>query len=131
MTGKAVKVFVSDNKNDAADARAIWLAVQQPGVKSVAVKTEGQTEGQQAVLALHRMRQQLIKFRTMQSNGLRGLLTEYGEVMAVGRAALSQALPGAQRKTGSAAMRGPSRCRRWRRLRDHAGAGNWRRHDAA
>lgn len=89
MAGKAVKAFVSGNKNDASDARAIWLAVQQSGVKSVAVKTEGQ----QAVLALHRMRQQLVKFRTMQSNGLRGLLTEYGEVMAVGRAALNRAMP--------------------------------------
>lgn len=49
------------------------------------------TEGQQAALALHRMRQQLVKFRTMQSNGLRGLLTEYGEVMAVGQAALNRA----------------------------------------
>jgi transposase len=89
MPGKAVKAFVSGNKNDAADARAIWLAVQQSGVKAVAVKTEAQ----QAVLALHRMRQQLVKFRTMQSNGLRGLLTEYGEVMAVGRAALNRAIP--------------------------------------
>src|ERR1700692_528285 len=88
MPGKAVKAFVSGNKNDAADARAIWLAVQQPGVKAVAVKTEGQ----QAVLALHRMRQQLVKFRTMQSNGLRGLLTEYGEVMEVGRGALDRAM---------------------------------------
>lgn len=89
MAEKAVKAFVSGNKNDAADARAIWLAVQQSGVKSVAVKTEGQ----QAVLALHRMRQQLVKFRTMQSNTLRGLLTEYGEVMAVGRAALNRTMP--------------------------------------
>jgi transposase len=88
MPGKAVKAFVSGNKSDVADARAIWMAVQQPGVKSVAVKTEAQ----QAVLALHRMRQQLVKFRTMQSNGLRGLLTEYGEVMAVGRAALDRAI---------------------------------------
>jgi transposase len=88
MPGKAVKAFVSGNKNDAADARAIWLAVQQPGVKAVAIKTEAQ----QAVLALHRMRQQLVKFRTMQSNGLRGLLTEYGEVMTVGRAALNRAM---------------------------------------
>jgi transposase len=38
------------------------------------------------------MRQQLIKFRTMQVNGLRGLLTEYGEVMAVGRSALNKAM---------------------------------------
>jgi transposase len=88
MPGKSVKAFVSGNKNDVADARAIWLAVQQAGVKSVAVKTEAQ----QAILALHRMRQQLVKFRTMQSNGLRGLLTEYGEVMAVGRAALNRAM---------------------------------------
>jgi len=80
---------VMGNKNDAADARAIWMAVQQPG-KSVAVKTETQ----QAVLALHRMRQQLVKFRTMQINSLRGLLTEYGEVMAKGRAALDKAVPG-------------------------------------
>jgi len=83
MAGKA---FVSGNKNDAADARAIWLAVQQAGVKEVAVKTEGQ----QAVLALHRMRQQLAKFRTMQCIGL---LTEYGETMVVGRAPPNHAMP--------------------------------------
>jgi transposase len=88
MPGKAVKAFVSGNKNDVADANAIWLAVQQPRVKAVAVKTEAQ----QAVLALHRMRQQLVKFRTMQSNCLRGLLTEYGEVMPVGRAALNRGM---------------------------------------
>uniref|UniRef100_UPI0038BB3F8C transposase n=1 Tax=Paraburkholderia sediminicola TaxID=458836 RepID=UPI0038BB3F8C len=75
MPGKFVKAFVMGNKNDAADARAIWMAVQQP-CKSVAVKTETQ----QAVLGLHRMREQLVKFRTMQTNSLRGLLTEYGEV---------------------------------------------------
>lgn len=85
MPGKAVKAFVQGNKNDAADARAIWLAVQQPGIRTVAVKTETQ----QAILALHRMRQQLVKFRTMQSNGLRGLLAEFGEVMPVGRTALT------------------------------------------
>jgi transposase len=89
MPAKFVKAFVMGNKNDAADARAIWMAVQQPG-KSVAVKTETQ----QAVLALHRMRQQLVKFRTMQINSLRGLLTEYGEVMAKGPAALDKAVPG-------------------------------------
>jgi transposase len=88
MPGKAVKAFVSGNKNDAADARAIWLALQQPGIRAVAVKSEAQ----QAVLALHRMRQQLVKFRTMQSNGLRGLLGEYGEVMPVGRAALNRGM---------------------------------------
>ncbi|MGF6971609.1 transposase [Paraburkholderia sp. JPY465] len=62
--------------------------MQQPG-KAVAVKSEAQ----QAVLALHRMRQQLVKFRTMQINSLRGLLAEYGEVMGKGRAALDKAMP--------------------------------------
>jgi transposase len=88
MPAKFVKAFVIGNKSDAADARAIWMAVQQPG-KAVAVKTEAQ----QAVLALHRMRQQLVKFRTMQINSLRGLLTEYGEVMGKTRAALDKAMP--------------------------------------
>lgn len=90
MPARFVKAFNIGNKNDAADARAIWLAVQQPG-KAVAVKTEAQ----QAVLALHRMRQQLVKFRTMQINGLRGLLAEYGEVMSKSRAALRQGMPDA------------------------------------
>ncbi|AJC21064.1 IS110 family transposase [Pandoraea pulmonicola] len=85
MPAEFVKAFNIRNKNDAADARAIWLAVQQPS-KPVAVKTEMQ----QAMLALHRMREQLVKFRTMQMNGLRGLLTEYGEVMSRGRAKLDQ-----------------------------------------
>jgi transposase len=90
MPAEFVKAFNIRNKNDAADARAIWLAVQQPG-KPVAVKTKMQ----QAMLALHRMREQLVKFRTMQVNGLRGLLTEYGEVMSKGRAALNKEIPAA------------------------------------
>jgi transposase len=64
------------------------LVLQQPG-KPIAVKTEIQ----QAMLALHRMRRQLIKFRTMQINNLRGLLTEYGEVMSKGRNKLSKEIP--------------------------------------
>lgn len=84
LSGKLVKSFVMGNKNDAADARAIWTAVQQPGIKPVAIKTEQQ----QAILALHRMRQGLVKMRTMQTNALRGLLTEYGEVMPQGKAGL-------------------------------------------
>jgi len=88
MPAEFVKAFNIRNKNDAADARAIWLAVQQPS-KAVAVKTEMQ----QAMLALHRMRQQLIKFRTMQINNLRGLLTEYGEVMSKSRSKLDKETP--------------------------------------
>lgn len=90
MAGKMVKAFVPGNKNDMADARAIWMATQQRNVRAVAVKTEQQ----QAVLAMHRMREQLVKFRTAQTNSLRGLLAEYGEVMRKGRAAMNEAMPG-------------------------------------
>jgi len=39
------------------------------------------------------MRQQLVKFRTAQINGRRGLLTEYGEVMPQGRAGIRRDVP--------------------------------------
>jgi transposase len=84
IPARMVKPFVTRNKNDRADARAIWTVMQQPGLKTVAVKSESQ----QAILTLHRMRSQLVKFRTAQGNGLRGLLTEYGEVMSQGRAVI-------------------------------------------
>ncbi|MCY4028052.1 MAG: IS110 family transposase [Acidobacteria bacterium] len=89
LPAKMVRPFGRGNKNDSRDAEAIWTAVQQPGTKTVAVKTEEQ----QGILALHRMRQQLVKFRTAQINALRGLLTEYGEVMPRGRAGLSRDIP--------------------------------------
>ena len=88
MPAEYVKAFNIRNKNDSADAQAIWRAVQQPS-KAVAVKSETQ----QAMLALHRLRQQLVKYRTMQTNGLRGLLAEYGEVVAKGRASLDKGMP--------------------------------------
>lgn len=91
MSGKIVKAFVCGNKNDAADARAIYMAAQQPGVKAVAVKSEGQ----QAVLAMHRIRQQLVKVRTAQINELRGLLGEYGEVFGTGRKAFDTGMKAA------------------------------------
>ena len=88
MPGEFVKAFNIRNKNDTADAQAIWRAVQQPG-KAVAIKTEQQ----QAMLALHRIRAQLMKFRLMQTNELHGLLAEYGEVMAKGYASLIRTVP--------------------------------------
>jgi transposase len=81
---KAVRPFVAGNKTDATDARAIWLAVQQPGVKFEAVKTAEQ----QATLTLHRQRELLMKMCTMQTNALRGLLYEFGASFAKGRKAL-------------------------------------------
>ena len=84
LHAKAVRPFVAGNKTDATDARAIWLAVQQPGVKFVGIKTTAQ----QATLTLHRQRELLMKMRTMQTNALRGLLYEFGATFAQGRKAL-------------------------------------------
>jgi transposase len=78
-----IRPFVQTNKTDVADAKAIWTAVQQPGMRTVAAKTEDQ----QATLSLHRMRSQLIKFRTMQVNQLRGFLYEFGVTFRAGRLA--------------------------------------------
>jgi len=89
LPAKMVRPFVPGNKSDVHDARAIWTAMQQPGIKTVSIKSEEQ----QAILALHRMRQQLVKFRTAQINALRGLFTEYGEIMPQGRAGLRRDLP--------------------------------------
>ena len=83
LHAKFIRPFVQTNKTDAADARAIWTAVQQPGMRTVAAKTEDQ----QAMLALHRMRALLVKFRTMQVNQLRGLLYEFGVAFRAGRLA--------------------------------------------
>ena len=41
MAGKTVKAFVPGNKNDAADARAIWLAAQQNLAGGAAVGRQG------------------------------------------------------------------------------------------
>lgn len=101
LHAKFIRPFVQTNKTDAADARAIWTAVQQPEMRTVAVKTEDQ----QAMLGLHRMRSLLVKCRTMQVNQLRGLLYEFGATFRAGRLAglaeirarmaeLEEALPG-------------------------------------
>ena len=78
-----VRPFVRGNKNDAADAQAIWSAAHQPGLRWVPAKSEEQ----QAVLSLHRVRAQWGKVRTQAVNGLRGLLYEFGLVLPGGRQA--------------------------------------------
>ena len=82
VAAQFVRPFVKTNKTDAADARAIWEAAQRPEMKFVAVKTEEQ----QSILTLHRLREQLVKFRTMQTTQLRGLLYEFGVCLPPGRA---------------------------------------------
>jgi transposase len=91
ISARSVRPFVLRNKTDAADARAIGTAAQQPEARFVAVKSEAQ----QTVLAIHRVRAQLMKFRIMQTNALRGLLYEFGEVLPESYRAFSKAFPAA------------------------------------
>jgi transposase len=65
-------------KNDAADAQAICEAVQRPSMRFVPMK--GQDE--QARLCIHRVRQGFVEQRTATINRLRGLLSEFGIVLA-------------------------------------------------
>jgi transposase len=84
-----VKPYVKTNKNDAADAEAICEAVGRPNMRFVPIKN---TE-QQALLGLHRARQGFVIERTAQANQIRGLLAEFGLVMAVGIRSIERKLP--------------------------------------
>lgn len=90
MAPQFVKPYVKTNKSDAADAEAICEAVDRPNMRFVPVKTPDQ----QAVLALHRVREGWIKARTAQSNQIRGLLAEFGIVLPQGLATLYRRVPG-------------------------------------
>jgi transposase len=74
------KAYVRRNKNDAADAAAICEAVSRPGMRFVAIKTEAQ----QAIGGVHKVRDLLLKQRVMLINHLRGLMAEFGHVVATG-----------------------------------------------
>jgi len=80
---KYVRAFVKTNKTDAADARAIWTAARQPEMRTVPVKTTQQ----QAVLALHRVRENRRDMRAALMNPPRGLLAQFGVVLKRGRQA--------------------------------------------
>ncbi len=75
-----VRPFVKTNKNDAADAEAICEAVGRPTMRFAAVKSADQ----QSVLMLHRVRELLVRQRTMAINALRGHCAEFGIVVAQG-----------------------------------------------
>jgi len=81
LPAKQVRAFVRGNKDDAADARAIWLAAQQGDIRRVPVKS---TE-QQAVQFLHRTRSHWISIRTATINALRSMLYEFGVVLPQGK----------------------------------------------
>jgi transposase len=66
--------------NDAADAAAICEAVSRPSMRFVEIKTAAQ----QAAAGLHKVRELLIKQRTMLINARRGHMAEFGIVVAEG-----------------------------------------------
>jgi transposase len=84
-----VKPYVKTNKNDANDAEAICEALSRPTMRFVPIKTVEQQDLQ----ALHRIRTELIHQRTAKVNQTRGLLGEYGIVVAPRVNQLRKALP--------------------------------------
>lgn len=89
MAPKFVTPYRKSGKNDGNDAEAICEAVSRPNMRFVPVKTLEQ----QAVLTLHRVRQGFIEERTATVNRLRGLLAEFGIVMAQAVAEVRRQVP--------------------------------------
>ncbi len=80
MPPRYVKAYVKRNKNDAADAEAICEALTRPAMRFVAVKSGEQ----QSVLMEHRIRELLVRQRTMPVNAIRAHMAEFGVVTRVG-----------------------------------------------
>lgn len=74
------KAYVRRNKTDAADAEAICEAVSRPQMRFVPIKSEAD----QAMAAVHRVRERLIAQRTQTINMVRGQMAEFGHVAAAG-----------------------------------------------
>jgi transposase len=96
MAPKFVAPYRKSGKNDGNDAEAICEAVARPNMRFVPVKSVEQ----QAVLTLHRVRQGYVEERTATINRMRGLMAEFGVVLAQrsvevhrGAARAAEALP--------------------------------------
>jgi transposase len=89
MSPHFVTAYRKGQKNDGNDAEAICEAVGRPSTRFVPIKSASQ----QDIQAVHRIRFQLIKWRTALANKVRGLLGEYGIVVAQGLAPLRRELP--------------------------------------
>jgi len=84
-----VKPFVKGNKNDRNDAFAITEAARRPDLKCVEPRTLAQTD----MIQVHRVLDQMVRQRTALINQIRGLLNEYGVVVAQGKERLLAAMP--------------------------------------
>lgn len=89
LPARRVKAFRQGHKTDANDALAIATAARQPHLKPARILT---TE-EQGLQSIEKMRQLLVAHKTAMSNQLRGLLHEFGLVIAKSDAALKRAIP--------------------------------------
>jgi transposase len=89
IAAEFVAAFRQGGKNDGNDALAIAVAARQPTMRFVPVKTVEQ----QAILSWHRARAGFVDERTALINRLRGLLAEFGIVIARSSDRLLKALP--------------------------------------
>jgi transposase len=89
MAAAMIQPYRTGQKNDPNDAEAICEAVSRPRTRFVPVKSEAQ----QAVLTVHRARELLVTERTALANQIRGVVLEYGIVIAQGIQRLRRELP--------------------------------------
>lgn len=76
----AVRPYVTRNKTDRSDARALLEASRNTDIHPVPVKSCSQ----QAITSLHRVRSGWLTTRTARLNAIRGLLREYGVAIPAG-----------------------------------------------
>ncbi len=89
MSPQFVAPYRLGSKNDGNDAVAICEAVQRPRMRFVPVKSLEQ----QSWLSLHRVHLGFIEERTAMCNRIRGLLAEFGFVLARKSATLRRVVP--------------------------------------
>jgi transposase len=88
MAPQFVKPYVKSNKNDQTDAAAISEAVTRSHMRFVPIKSPAQQE----ILAIHRVRERLVRAKTALTNEIRGLLFEQGIIIPQGVNKLEQFL---------------------------------------
>ena len=81
-----VRPFVKSNKNDFIDAEAICEATSRPSMHFVTPRTEDQ----QAMSALHRVRDALVRERVKATNQMHAFLLEFGISMPRGIAVIKR-----------------------------------------
>ncbi|KGP42356.1 transposase [Morganella morganii] len=79
-----VRPFVKSNKSDFVDAEAICEAASRPSMRFV----QPRTEAQQAMRALHRVRESLVRDKVKTTNQMHAFLLEFGISIPIGTAVI-------------------------------------------